>query len=168
MKIESNIAFKEWASVCQAIAAGRQTILLRKGGIHEGDEGFQPEHAEFWLCPTQFHQLADDLSPEGIPFLELAQENIPEDNTLPIQTYVVVHKVEYIDDEVRLGEFREQHILSEPVLHRRFHYKQPGLYVLHVTAYSQPAPVVLPYDFSYAGCHTWVELKQSVRTPPVP
>ncbi len=32
--------FKEWSSVCQAIADGRQTIIIRKGGIAEGRDGF--------------------------------------------------------------------------------------------------------------------------------
>ncbi|NBS89997.1 DUF1802 family protein, partial [bacterium] len=29
------LACKEWASVCAALASGRQSILLRKGGIAE-------------------------------------------------------------------------------------------------------------------------------------
>ncbi len=165
MKPASNIAFKEWASVCEAIAAGTQTIILRKGGIHEGDEGFQPEHAGFWLYPTQFHQTPDDLSIEGAPFLELAQEHIPEDNTIVLRTFVSVSKVDYVIDEARLDDYREQHILSDIVVHRRFHYKQPGLFILHVTASSLETPLVLPFDYSYAGCHTWVELTQAVETP---
>ncbi len=47
-------AFKEWAAVCAALSAGRQTVILRKGGIAEGPGGFQPEHGEFWLLPTRF------------------------------------------------------------------------------------------------------------------
>jgi hypothetical protein len=42
-----SIAFKEWAAVCEALAAGRQTIILRKGGIQEGREGFRVQHGEF-------------------------------------------------------------------------------------------------------------------------
>jgi len=49
------IAFKEWDVVCNAIGAGRQTVILRKGGIHEGREGFAWEHEEFVLFPTRFH-----------------------------------------------------------------------------------------------------------------
>ena len=52
------IAFKEWASVCDALLEGRQTIILRKGGISEGTAPglFVPEHSEFWLYPTWVHQ----------------------------------------------------------------------------------------------------------------
>ena len=29
------VALKEWATVCHALETGRQTVLLRKGGIYE-------------------------------------------------------------------------------------------------------------------------------------
>ena len=31
-----SIAFKEWAGVCAALAEGRQSLIVRKGGIAEG------------------------------------------------------------------------------------------------------------------------------------
>jgi hypothetical protein len=48
--------FKELASVCQAIAQGRQTVLLRKAGIRESthESAFQPK--SFYLLPTQYHE----------------------------------------------------------------------------------------------------------------
>ncbi len=54
------VAFKEWSGVCDALADGRQSILLRKGGIREepGAGRFVPEHREFWLYPTGVHQAA--------------------------------------------------------------------------------------------------------------
>ena len=39
-----NVAFKEWAVVCQALAAGRQSVILRKGGIAEEGGIFRPEY----------------------------------------------------------------------------------------------------------------------------
>ena len=38
-------AFKEWAIVVDALGRGRQSVILRKGGIAEGRGGFRPEHA---------------------------------------------------------------------------------------------------------------------------
>ena len=48
--------FKELASVCQAIAQGQQTILLRKAGIRESthESAFQPK--SFYLLPTHYHE----------------------------------------------------------------------------------------------------------------
>ena len=48
--------FKELASVCQAIAAGRQSVLLRKAGLREStfESGFQT--TSFYLLPTHYHE----------------------------------------------------------------------------------------------------------------
>lgn len=48
--------FKEWALVCEALGRGRQSIILRKGGIAEGRDGFSFRHNEFFLFPTWFHE----------------------------------------------------------------------------------------------------------------
>ena len=39
-------AFKEWHVVVEALAAGEQILLLRKGGIAEGRGGFDPARWE--------------------------------------------------------------------------------------------------------------------------
>ena len=51
-----SIGFKEWALVCEALGTGRQKIILRKGGIAEGRDGFSFQHREFFLFPTFFHE----------------------------------------------------------------------------------------------------------------
>ena len=58
------VAFKEWAGICDALIAGRQSIVVRKGGISEsaGPGVFVPEHSEFWLFPTWVHQAEQGLS----------------------------------------------------------------------------------------------------------
>jgi len=76
MKPTSNIAFKEWAVLCAALGAGRQTIILRKGGIDEGREGFRVKHDEFWLLPTQFHQEPSQLTPDAQPLWRQVQSEL--------------------------------------------------------------------------------------------
>jgi hypothetical protein len=51
-----SVGFKEWALVCEALGTGRQSIILRKGGIAEGRDGFSFQHREFFLFPTFFHE----------------------------------------------------------------------------------------------------------------
>ncbi|MBX3440236.1 MAG: DUF1802 family protein, partial [Planctomycetaceae bacterium] len=58
-------ALKEWAAVCQALATGRQSILLRAGGIADGGDGFPVPHDEFWLLATRFHQSPDELTADA-------------------------------------------------------------------------------------------------------
>ena len=55
------MAFKEWGVVVDALGSGEQIVVLRKGGIAEGREGFQVEHEKFWLFPTRFHQQAEGV-----------------------------------------------------------------------------------------------------------
>ena len=51
-----SLGFKELASVCAAIAAGKQAILLRKAGLREStaESGFQAR--SFYLLPTHYHE----------------------------------------------------------------------------------------------------------------
>src|SRR3954469_6548443 len=65
-----NVALKEWATVCEALGAGRQIILLRKGGIFEAAGGFEIEHRQFLLFPTYVHQNPHMLKNEGIKWFE--------------------------------------------------------------------------------------------------
>ena len=51
-----SIGFKEWSLVCNALGHGTQSVILRKGGIAEGREGFSFRHREFFLFPTFFHE----------------------------------------------------------------------------------------------------------------
>src|SRR5471032_2348925 len=63
-----NIGFKVWTLVCQALGRGEQSIIIRKGGIAEGRDGFRFKHDEFFLFPTLFHeQLAKTKLPPETP-----------------------------------------------------------------------------------------------------
>ena len=68
-----SIGFKEWALVCAALGEGRQTVIIRKGGIAEGRAGFAFQHREFFLFPTFFHEqlervrTTEPVLPEPVP-----------------------------------------------------------------------------------------------------
>lgn len=47
---------REWQDVCDATRAGTNHLLIRKGGIAEGRDGFQVRRNFFGLLPTLFHQ----------------------------------------------------------------------------------------------------------------
>ena len=68
-------AFKEWAVICEALGSGRQSIILRKGGIHEGRGGFEFSHQEFALFPTRFHEQAAHVREGELPAGWKAAEN---------------------------------------------------------------------------------------------
>ncbi len=108
MQTSSNIAFKEWAVVCAALAAGRQTIILRKGGIDEGREGFRVAHYEFWLLPTRFHQDPSQLTPDAKPLWQQVHAQPPPPGKFQIDLYAVVQKVFEVRRSGRAGSNRRR------------------------------------------------------------
>src|SRR5579884_1921814 len=58
MKPVHDRAFKEWAVACEAMAEGRQILLIRKGGLREEGNTFTVNDPEFFLLPTYEHQNA--------------------------------------------------------------------------------------------------------------
>lgn len=158
------IAFKEWAAVCSALADGRQTIILRKGGIHEGRAGFRVAHGEFWLFPTYLHEGAAGLTADAAPLLERAEAARPEPGTLHLTQYAEVRDVIEVEHESRLVQLAGQHVWSEQTVSERFHYRRPGLFVLIVRIHTRPQPIVIPDSPHFAGCRSWVELPEGLST----
>ena len=153
------VAFKEWAAVCRALAAGTQTVILRKGGIHEAGGEFRPEFGRFWLYPTFFHEQAAGLKP--------GHRHMPDPP--PAGTVVLSHVAEVtavrhlttLDEALALDD---RHVLTADVVRQRFHYRTPGLYVLDVRVLAA-GPVALPERPEYVGCKTWVRLEDAETTP---
>ena len=63
-------AFKEWHVIIEALGAGEQILILRKGGIAEGRLGFEVEAPRFWLFPTRFHAQLEKTKPAAARWFE--------------------------------------------------------------------------------------------------
>ena len=70
-------AIKEWASIVCALESGAQTVLLRKGGIHDAPSGFREESGTFLLFPTYEHQKREHLKESGIQYATKSDANAP-------------------------------------------------------------------------------------------
>ena len=155
-------AFKEWAVVVEALAEGRQTFLLRKGGIAEGKRGFELKHDEFVFFPTWEHQHAASIRPE---FHELFEKVKPPDpNVLEIRYVAKVTDVLRAPVEMEAIErLAPHHSWTEPFVRMRYEYR-PDLPLLIVLPqiFRLPQPVHIPHDRRYAGCRSWVTLNQDV------
>jgi hypothetical protein len=160
----NSIAFKEWAVICAALGAGRQTLILRKGGIHEGREGFRVQHREFWLFPTFEHQAPESVVPEAAGLLEQTLAHQPADGTISLEHYAVVQQVFELADEATLSRLTGLHVWASAIVRDRFYYRQPGLFLLLVRVYKTPSPVQLSDSPSLGGCRSWVELDRAVST----
>jgi hypothetical protein len=164
MQSANRFAFKEWAVTCQALAAGRQTLLLRKGGIHERNGRFEVEHAEFWLFPTRFHQNPDEIRDEARPLLQQVATEAPSPGSVSLSLYAVVDDVIELTDESLLSRLVDLQILARHTLVERFHYRRPGLYVLPARIYRRAEPISLQESPHFAGCRTWVDLEREIDT----
>jgi hypothetical protein len=92
-----SVGFKEWSLVCDALGCGEQSIILRKGGIAEGREGFSFRHREFFLFPTFFH--------EQVKKVRKASANLPvAGDTIAIRWYAKTERVLRIDS-LGIAEF---------------------------------------------------------------
>lgn len=154
-------AFKEWAVICRALATGRQSLVVRKGGIAEAGGVFTPEHSRFWLYPTHFHeQQQKGVKPSALPLLEEAEREKAPAETLHFAAFVEVAEVFFVDKlDVALA-LDDLHVWSPDTIAQRFHYRTPGLYVLPVRVWTTPR-IEVPEHPAYAGCKTWVELDRS-------
>jgi hypothetical protein len=164
MLVENSVALKEWASVCAALEAGRQTVLIRKGGIDEGPRGFRIEHPEFWLYPTQFHQDVAQLAADGTCFLDDARRYSAPPGKVAIPLYAVVEDVQFIRDWQEMAAFEPRHILSTEAVRQRLEYRTLGVYVAQVRVYRRNEPLQIDELARFAGCKSWVELDKALPT----
>lgn len=160
----NQFAFKEWAVTCAALAAGRQSLLLRKGGIHERNARFEVEHGEFWLFPTRFHQNPDEIRESARNLLQQVADEAPSPGLVSLSLYAIVEQVIELSDESSLPRLADLQILAERTLVERFRYRRPGLFVLPVRIYRRPEPISLVDSPHFAGCRTWVDLEQELST----
>ena len=147
-----SVGFKEWALVCEALGTGKQTVLLRKGGIAEGRGGFGFRHAEFFLFPTFFHeQLVKVREPDAaIPAQREGQ--------IEVRYFAKLEAQREITSWSAAAALAPFHILAESVVRERFEYKDAGLHVALVRVFRLEPSWVFPDRPAYGGCRSWVNL----------
>lgn len=157
-----SVALKEWAIVCRALEAGRQTLLLRKGGIYESAGEFQLEHRAFLLFPTYLHQKAEMLKPGAREGLESRDA---EPTEVRLTAAGVVTDIVPITSRMPMEALDAEHVWAPPLIDMRFNYRPDNpLYVLLVRAYRLQHPLTIDNTPAYAGCKSWVPLESPVET----
>src|SRR5690606_817954 len=63
-------ALKEWNATVAALEAGRQILLLRKGGLLDPEGAFSLEYSRFWLAPNRYHEDETLVKPSDVAFLK--------------------------------------------------------------------------------------------------
>jgi hypothetical protein len=154
-------AFKEWQVVCDALAAGRQWLILRKGGIHEGRQGFSFAEEAFFLFPTRFHNQSQFVK-EGE--IVVAPEWQPGEEVV-IKHYVEVPRAGTLTDWQQVAALGDAHIWTEDTIRQRFDWQGKGMAAgsIHVAlarVWELAAPFSFPYEARHGGCRSWVEVPE--------
>jgi hypothetical protein len=151
-----NQGFKELASVCAAISAGKQAILLRKAGLRESTAESCFQASSFFLLPTHYHEKKSSAPGDG---------------------FAVALRVEVI----RAGDLRDWSILEklapltayDPKVLRE-HFESRDEKLLHfalVRAFRLQPVWHLPSSPELSGCRSWFELPAApaaIQESPVP
>jgi hypothetical protein len=154
-----SIGFKEWAIVCEALGSGRQSLILRKGGIAEGKAGFAFRHPEFFLFPTFFHEQIEKTR------LETGNMPLPNDREITLRFFTKVEHLFRIESWSTAAALGPLHILQESVVRERFEDERAsGIHVAFVRVFRVEPEWILPNEKRYGGCRSWLELPAPPQT----
>jgi len=157
------IAFKEWAVVVDALATGRQIVILRKGGISEGSGGFKIEHPEFLLFPTLFHQQRESVIAEAQLRHDIIQGAFPPPEILRLEYFCRVTSWRRLDDLATAQRLEGQHIWRPEVIADRFDWgRSKAIFALAVRVFRLPAAIDMPMAPAYGGCRSWIEVDREI------
>jgi hypothetical protein len=153
-----SVGFKEWAMVCEALGRGRQSIILRKGGIAEGRGGFSFRHSEFFLFPTYFHEQREKVRKIDFEFPTRSADAVE------IEFFAKLELIRTITSWETAQALEPLHILKSEVVRERFEYdKAPGLQAGFVRVFRVVPSWTFPNRKAYGGCRSWVKLPEPPR-----
>jgi hypothetical protein len=153
-------ALKEWSAAVHALLDGRQTILLRKGGI--GEKRFEVTAREFLLFPTVAHSHAERVRPEHRELLAAAVAD-STDEYLTLRAAAKVVAALPVNRPDGLQQIEDLHIwTAASVRADRLDFRpKHKLAVLVVQAIPLAHPLRIARTPEYAGCTSWVQLPVS-------
>ena len=152
---------KEWATIIKALENGKQTIILRKGGILETASGFNVESKKFLLFPTWEHQETKYVKPEFHGFLKNVLDNKPDEGFNKISSYAEVLDEKDIETKTIIDKLSEFHVWSDSYIEERRNWKpEKPLKVVFLRTYKIPE-IRIALKPEFEGCKSWIELNSN-------
>jgi len=149
---------KEWSLICDALESGRQSVILRKGGIAEGRQGFDWKFDRFFLFPTHFHEQAS----------RVRLEEKDQDESQGVEGFVSIRLFVETLSTARVNEWEEVerlepfHVWTWETVRDRFHWgDSPGLFMASVRVSRLAEPWVLADRPAFRGCRSWIDLPEA-------
>lgn len=159
------IAFKEWAVIVDALGAGEQILILRKGGISEGRGGFQVEHSRFLLFPTLFHQQRESVIASGQERFDRIAPELADTTQVHLSYFAEVSAWERLESLQAAEALRGLHLWRDEVIAQRFDWgRAKNIYALAVRVFALAESRRLPVLPAYGGCKSWIELEEEIST----
>lgn len=155
------LAFKEWSFIVDALGKGRQSIILRKGGISEESGDFDLRGKKFILYPTLFHQAEQMLKPQWQPFLD-GNRFYSSPDKVKIQYYAEVADSSIITDWSKIEKLNQWHAWKEEVIRERFERWNKSVNLLVLQTFELPQLYELDVLPQYGGCKSWTELDPDI------
>lgn len=156
-------ALKEWAVVCRALEAGRQSVLLRKGGIIEETRDFELVERRFLLYPTYEHQDVNSVQEPYRGWFRESLESKPPEDVVRIASWAEVTDLFLTHDLDAMLALAGHYAWSEDYIRMRMAYKpRKPMNVVVVRTWRLPDRVDVPVLEHFAGCKSWVPLERSI------
>ena len=154
---------KEWATVVKALEQGKQTVILRKGGILETASGFNIESKKFFLFPTCEHQETKHVKPEFHEFLNSVLNKKPEEGSNKMSSYAEVLYEKDVKSNDVINNLLPFHVWSDSYIQERRNWmpekpmKAVFLKIIKIPEFN------LPLQPEFSGCKSWIELNSNFQ-----
>ena len=155
--------FKEWSFVCRALGHGAQSLILRKGGIHEGRQGFWWKYDDFFLFPTHFHEQEQQFTwrPADAAGDAVDPEAVAREGQHTITLHARVEEKYQITDWSVVERLNGHHFWTTETLRERFDWSESqGISAALVRVSRLSSPWTFPDERGYGGCRSWLTLPE--------
>ncbi len=149
--------------MCRALEEGRQSVLLRKGGIIEETRDFALVERRFLLFPTYEHQDEASVQPPYRTWFRESIERRPPDDVVRICSWAEVTDLFLSHDLDAVLALSDHYAWSDDYIRMRMAYKpRKPMNVVVVRTYNLPEPVDVGVLEHFAGCKSWVPLEETI------
>ena len=156
-------ALKEWAIVVKALEQGKQTVILRKGGILETASGFNIESKKFFLFPTWEHQETKHVKPEFHEFLTEVLDKKPNADHNKISSYAEVLYEKDVNSSNVIKNLSSFHVWSDSYIQERRNWMpEKPMKTIFLRTVKIPE-FDLPLQPEFSGCKSWIELNSKFQ-----
>ena len=155
------LAFKEWSYIVTALGKGKQSIILRKGGISEENGDFELKGKEFILFPTLFHQAEQLIKPSWLPGLK-SEQYYEHPEKVRIKYFARVVESQVLTDWEKVKKLDAFHAWKEEIIKERFTRWENKIQLLVVQIFELGAAQDISLTPEYEGCKSWIELNEQI------